>query len=231
MGQTNRKRFLDRIRRIEALNEDTAYRAISSEASEIDAVRVMTIHGSKGLEFRGVHLPVIATGYMPSTRRRRAHRAAADACSRLVMQPSDHEAEEEGLFFVAMSRARDVSVVEHAPKNTPRSGAQTPRNFSTPWRGLVTPRTFAGSGKSYVAERQRTPGRAERGLYRARAGDLHAVPGALSQRVSSTACAVAGMSPPIIRFHRCVYKTVGWLEAERESGNAVTRGRRAGASR
>lgn len=68
MGQTNRKRFLDRIRRIEALNEDTAYRAISSEASDLDAARVMTIHGSKGLEFRGVHLPVIATGYMPSTR-------------------------------------------------------------------------------------------------------------------------------------------------------------------
>ena len=63
MGQTNRKRFLDRIRRIEALNEDTAYRAISSEASDIDAVRVMTIHGSKGLEFSGVHVPVIAAGY------------------------------------------------------------------------------------------------------------------------------------------------------------------------
>ena len=61
-GQTNRKRFLDRIRRIEALNEDTAYRAISSEASDLDAVRVMTIYGSKGLEFLGVHLSVIATG-------------------------------------------------------------------------------------------------------------------------------------------------------------------------
>ncbi len=68
MGDTSRKRFLERIRRIEALNEDTAYRAVSSEAAIIDAVRVMTIHGSKGLEFRAVHLPALATRYMPSNR-------------------------------------------------------------------------------------------------------------------------------------------------------------------
>ena len=33
----------------------------------MDAVRVMTIHGSKGLEFRAVHLPALATGYMPAS--------------------------------------------------------------------------------------------------------------------------------------------------------------------
>lgn len=44
MGDVSRKSFLARVRRIEALNEDTAYRAISAEASDMDAVRVMTIH-------------------------------------------------------------------------------------------------------------------------------------------------------------------------------------------
>ena len=64
--ETSRKGFLDRIRRIELLNSDTPYRAVSSEASDMDAVRVMTIHGSKGLEFQAVHLPAFATTYMPS---------------------------------------------------------------------------------------------------------------------------------------------------------------------
>jgi ATP-dependent exoDNAse (exonuclease V) beta subunit len=39
------------VRRIETLNEDTAHRAVASEAVDMDAVRVIAIHGSKGLEF------------------------------------------------------------------------------------------------------------------------------------------------------------------------------------
>ncbi|TSA02997.1 MAG: ImmA/IrrE family metallo-endopeptidase, partial [Planctomycetaceae bacterium] len=66
MGDPSRRRFLERIRRIEALNEDTMYRAVASEATDMDAVRVMTIHGSKGLEFPAVHLPAMATRYMPA---------------------------------------------------------------------------------------------------------------------------------------------------------------------
>jgi ATP-dependent exoDNAse (exonuclease V) beta subunit len=63
-----RKALLERIRRIEALSQDSRYRAVVSEAADFDAVRVMTIHGSKGLEFRAVHLPAIATRYMPTNR-------------------------------------------------------------------------------------------------------------------------------------------------------------------
>jgi len=107
-GDTSRKRFLDRIRRIEALNEDTAYRAISSEASEMDAVRVMTIHGSKGLEFGAVHLPAIATGYMPGSWRG-VRIAPPPTLARLAMQADSHEAEEECLFFVALPLPRSSS--------------------------------------------------------------------------------------------------------------------------
>jgi superfamily I DNA/RNA helicase len=105
MGGSSRKRFLERIRRIEALNEDTVYRAISSEASEIDAIRVMTIHGSKGLEFRAVHLPAIGTGYMPASWRG-IRIVPPPTLERIAIRPDGHEAEEECLFFVGMSRAR-----------------------------------------------------------------------------------------------------------------------------
>ena len=149
------KRFLDRIRRIEALNEDTAYRAISSEASDIDAVRVMTIHGSKGLEFSGVHLPVIAAGYMPSTRGG-ARIEPPPSLMRLVMQAEDRDAEEECLFFVAMSRARDVLSLSYAQKYTEKRNSN-PSKFLGSLNGLVTYGTFAGSGKAYVSERALTP--------------------------------------------------------------------------
>jgi DNA helicase-2/ATP-dependent DNA helicase PcrA len=40
-GGLSRRHFLERVRRIEALNEDTAYRAISFEATHMDAILVM----------------------------------------------------------------------------------------------------------------------------------------------------------------------------------------------
>jgi DNA helicase-2/ATP-dependent DNA helicase PcrA len=71
------------------------------------AVRFMTIHACKGLEFNVVHLPVIASRYFPV-----AHRPARcpppPGLERLGLSKEDHQAEEECLFFVALSRARDV---------------------------------------------------------------------------------------------------------------------------
>jgi superfamily I DNA/RNA helicase len=43
------------------IQRDFAVWAVSSEATDMDAVRVMTIHGSKGLEFPAVHLPALET--------------------------------------------------------------------------------------------------------------------------------------------------------------------------
>ena len=68
MRDSSRKRLVQRVRRIEALNEDSSYRVVSSEASDMDAVRVSTIHGSKGLEFEAVHIPALATRYLPVSR-------------------------------------------------------------------------------------------------------------------------------------------------------------------
>ena len=144
LGDSSRKQFLARIRRIEALSEDTIYRAISSEATELDAVRVMTIHGSKGLEFTAVHLPALATGYMPSNRRA-VRIAPPPSLPRLVMDPADHTLEEECLFFVALSRARDFLSLSRAGDIRP--GNQASRNFS-----LISPPWFHRS-ISRAAER------------------------------------------------------------------------------
>jgi DNA helicase-2/ATP-dependent DNA helicase PcrA len=216
MGQTNRKRFLDRIRRIEALNEDTAYRAISSEASDIDAVRVMTIHGSKGLEFSGVHLPVVAAGYTPSTRGG-PRIEPPPSLIRLVMQPGDRDAEEECLFFVAMSRARDVLSMSYAQKYTEKR-ASNPSKFLASLNGLVAHATFSGSGRTYTPERQLTPAEAKE-TYVERELEIYTQCPARYRDEYIDGLRGGRDESAYIRFHRCVYKTIGWLEAERANGN------------
>jgi superfamily I DNA/RNA helicase len=219
MGQTNRKRFLDRIRRIEALNEDTVFRAISSEASEIDAVRVMTIHGSKGLEFRGVHLPFIAAGYMPNTRSGQRIEPPPSLI-RLVMEPNDRAAEEEGLFFVAMSRARDVLSMSYAQKYTEKRGSN-PSKFLDSLAGLVSHVSFRGSGKSYVPERERGPVEPKE-FYTERELEIYTQCPARYRNEYLDGLRGGRDESSYLRFHRCVYKTVGWLEAEPEKGNVVS---------
>lgn len=52
-------RLLDRIRRLVLLSEDRGLRHMPGVVEGIDAVRLMTIHASKGLEFHTVHIVVV----------------------------------------------------------------------------------------------------------------------------------------------------------------------------
>ena len=142
MGDSSRSRFLDRVRRIEALNEDTIYRAVASEATDMDAVRVMTIHGSKGLEFRAVHLPVLATSYMPA-KWRGVRCLPPQSLARVAMRPDYHQAEEECLFFVALSRARDYLCLSRAERYTTVNA--TASKFLSSITPLLRPYRFNGS--------------------------------------------------------------------------------------
>jgi ATP-dependent DNA helicase UvrD/PcrA len=217
MGETNRRRFLDRIRRIEALNEDTAYRAVSSEASDLDAVRVMTIHGSKGLEFRAVHLPGLATGYMPSNWRG-VRIAAPPSLPHLAMQQPGHEAEEECLFFVALSRAKDFLSLSRAERYTARS-AGVSRFLSSAVGGVPVTR-YQGSGESYTIDSPLMPP-AVRDGYPERDLDLYnQCPARYRYEVVEGLHGGRDQSA-YIRFHGCVYATIGWLEEQRQNATAV----------
>ncbi len=106
-------RLLDRIRRLILLSEDRGLRQLPGAADGIDAVRLMTIHGSKGLEFDVVHIPGMVTSGLP--RNNMAPRCVppdglihgSNGMTGLDAVKAGHDAEEECLFFVAMSRARD----------------------------------------------------------------------------------------------------------------------------
>jgi superfamily I DNA/RNA helicase len=49
--------LLEHIRRLVILSDERDLRDLPNAAQGLDAVRLMTIHGSKGLEFKALHLP------------------------------------------------------------------------------------------------------------------------------------------------------------------------------
>ncbi len=100
-----KRAFLNHIRKLEILDEEKQLRQLPAAASDIDAVRLMTVHASKGLEFPVVHIAGLAKGIFPGKSR-------AEGCPppHGMIRPDNlmtSEAEEDSLFFVAMSRARD----------------------------------------------------------------------------------------------------------------------------
>lgn len=106
-------RLLDRIRRLVLLSEDRGLRQLPGVVESIDAVRLMTIHASKGLEFDIVHIPGMVTSGLP--RNNMAPRCVppdglihgSNGVTGLEAVKAGHDEEEECLFFVALSRARD----------------------------------------------------------------------------------------------------------------------------
>lgn len=105
-------RMLDRIRRLVRLGDDRDLRQIPAAAQSIDAVRLMTLHGAKGLEFPVVHLPGMNADTLPGYPQKQAcpppDGMVVDAVGNAKeRQRQEHEAERECLFYVALSRAKD----------------------------------------------------------------------------------------------------------------------------
>jgi superfamily I DNA/RNA helicase len=96
------QRVRDRVR----LNEDRSMRSVPPEAEGMNAIRVLTAHGSKGLEFDAVHfVDVKDTTYAPSRRPNTNYHipsAVLDATKSLDV----HRSERHNLLYVAISRPR-----------------------------------------------------------------------------------------------------------------------------
>ena len=216
-GDTSRRRLLERIRRLEALSDDRIFRAVASEATDMDAVRVMTIHGSKGLEFKGVHLPGLATRYMPSNRQW-SRCPPPPGLAKLGTLPQDHDAEEECLFFVALSRARDHLHLSRPERYTTQTAS--PSKFLGLIAGPNPRRAPAVTVTTIPAPLQPpqpndTYGERELSLYikcpaRYRYEVINGLRG-------------TGDSSAYVKFHGCVYRTIGWLEEQRGAGQTVER--------
>lgn len=138
-------RLLDRIRRLVLLSEDRGLSQLPRSAESIDAVRLMTIHGSKGLEFDVVHLPGMVTSGLP--RNNVPPRClppdglihGSEGLTGIAAVKAGHDEEEECMFFVALSRARDrLKLYAYARQADGR--ARSPSRFVAPIdRLLVRP--------------------------------------------------------------------------------------------
>ena len=107
-----RQQMLRWVRRLEVFGDERQLRQMPSSASGIDAVRMLTVHASKGLEFGAVYLPALGTTIFPASRK---HNQCPPPEGMLGEDPKDsHADEEECLFFVAISRARDILSLSRA---------------------------------------------------------------------------------------------------------------------
>ena len=106
------RRTLDRVRRLVLQAEERDLRRVPAAALNIDAVRLMTVHASKGLEFIAVHVPGLTTSSFPTTNRGQRcppPLGMIEGVTGLSVKEERrraHEHEEQCLFFVALSRAR-----------------------------------------------------------------------------------------------------------------------------
>jgi superfamily I DNA/RNA helicase/Zn-dependent peptidase ImmA (M78 family) len=105
------RRLLDRVRMMVLFAEERDLRRVPAGALHMDAVRLMTVHGAKGLEFEAVHLPGMTVTSFPANPRGQPCPPPHGLIEGLEDGVDDaakraHGEEEECLFFVAVSRAR-----------------------------------------------------------------------------------------------------------------------------
>ncbi|GAA3132882.1 ATP-dependent DNA helicase [Streptomyces echinatus] len=112
--------------------EDIAADTLTRRAVRPDAVRVMTAHRSKGLEWRLVVVAGVQEGLWPDLRRRgsllEADRIGRDGLAE-PLTPGALLAEERRLFYVAATRARDRLVVTAV--KAPADDGDQPSRFLT----------------------------------------------------------------------------------------------------
>lgn len=143
------QRLADRVRRLLRLRDDRDLRQLPAAAQGIDAVRLMTIHGSKGLEFPVVHMVGVNQDSIPGAIRFSKCPPPTGMVTGGDGSPDEiaraaHNEEQECLFYVAMSRARDRLVFYGATaksNGTSRPLSRFLDRIGAVNRRLVTPLT------------------------------------------------------------------------------------------
>ena len=147
------QRVLERVRELVLLAEERDLRQVPVAALHMDAVRLMTVHGSKGLEFEAVHVPGLTVASFPSSNRGQRcpppvgmiDGAAGLTVTDEARRAQEHE--EQCLFFVAVSRARSHLIL-HLPQKQRNGKNRNPSPFLTWLQGghaeeVANPATLA----------------------------------------------------------------------------------------
>ena len=121
----NIAKFFDKLKTYEANHEDASVEAavdwinlkmelgespLASETDwmEEDKVNILTVHSSKGLEFPAVFLVNLVNDRFPSRQRSEQIPISDDLIKEILPEGDSHQQEERRLFYVGMTRAKDL---------------------------------------------------------------------------------------------------------------------------
>lgn len=235
-----RRAILRYVRRLKRLSEDKGLRPIPVSAEGLDAVRLTTVHGAKGLEWSCVYLPYLGRGHFPA---KHQYEPCPPPAGMIETFPNDdgtceteetsdaseaqkdtHLEEEECLFFVALSRARDhlclsraeryggsnskaSELLEKIEEHLPRAA-----NSAATWHIEIKQNVADVLLESVPQASDSKPRFTERQL-----GAYLKCPRKFfyEQRLYLSG---KGEETAYLRFHVCVYETLRWLAGERMAG-------------
>lgn len=216
-GEGDPKRnLLQWIRRLEVFGDERALREPPAAVDGIDAVRLMTVHASKGLEFRAVYLPVLGAGMFPQ--KRQGQRCPLPDGLLPTSPADDHEEEEQCLVYVALSRAKDHLCLSRAERYSDKSRSN-PSNAVIDIAGKL-PRA-AKASPTWMQALPTIPIDPRRPDLAAGARDHDARDLELFLRCPRRYLyqIVLGLSGGrddngYVRFHRAVYRVLEWMAAQ-----------------
>lgn len=205
-----RRQFLQQVRWLEALDEEKQLRQMPSWADGVDAVRLLTVHASKGLEFDAVYVPILGRGVFPAQRR---WKPCPPPPKMVDASPQQHAAEEACLFFVALSRARDFLCLSRAERYSTKGSGPSPLleqiaqllprspGGAVSWPAGASPPAPAKPAPTPPTDRQFTVSELDAYMKCRREYLYRHV---LHVRAS-------GDRSAYVKFHHCVYAVLRWL--------------------
>jgi len=213
-----KRRMLDWIRRLEVFGDERALREPPAAVDGIDAVRLMTVHASKGLEFSVVHLPTLGAGIFPL--RWQGERCPAPVGMLPTVVADDHKEEEECLFFVALSRARDHLSLSRAQRYSAKQNSNAsdalkaitmhlPRSPDGPptWVARLPDTSDSGERRDLSVSTRDHDGR-----------DIELYLGCPRRYLYQAVLGLSGSREDngYVRFHRAVYRVLHWMASQNE---------------
>lgn len=126
--------LLEHIRRLVILSDERDLRDLPDTAQSLNAVRLMTIHGSKGLEFKILHLPALTSDSLPRSANQSRSLPPPDGMIEgapflgVDAIKAGHDEEQQCLFFVALSRAKERLLL-YAPNKKSNGHRQSRSSF------------------------------------------------------------------------------------------------------
>jgi hypothetical protein len=220
-GKDPKRGFLSYIRRLEIFGEEKQLRQTPAWADGIDAVRMLTVHASKGLEFRAVYLPYMSAKYFPSPR----HPEHCKLPPGLIPNADDnwHDEEEECLFFVAISRARDsLCLSRHRKYRAQNSNPSRLLSLiSSALPGAVDGDATWKRREPPIEPSEITPP-AELPVFAERALGVYL--DCPRQFYYEFVLGLGGRrhDSAYLQFHLCVYRALRWINEEISSGGEIT---------